>query len=271
MVHQLLGKRVALAAGGLALASLCAAEDGTVTYGAAGYKTTAPSSEYKVRYPFDNDGVLDFRYHGNSYRMERPVVPARTPLPRPVVLGRVKPYSDAQYGDLVLQTLKQDNLLTEAPAARQEPVAAATPAPTSAPADPKAPELTAVTVVKVKDRGVLETADGQQIRLRGVSIPSVTSKHAPRREWATTATAVLEHLLLGKTVYIVVEPPVKGLDGSTLAVVHFRDGTEVNQLALENGLGIIAPGEFLNEEMADQLIAAEKDARADKRGIWRFW
>jgi endonuclease YncB( thermonuclease family) len=254
---------------------IAGAQDGKVTYGAQGYGTTAPRDEYKVSYGHVDDGDLDLRYGGRHYARPAAVVPASTPLPRPVVLGHVKPYSDTEYGSIVLQALKQDNLLPETPpTAAASAASAATPAPSKVAApknDAQGPALTAVTVTDLLDRGVLVTADGEQLRLRGVAVPSVRSKHEMRRDWATSVTAILAHLVKGRTVYITVESPEKGLDGRSLVIMHLRDGTEVNRLMLESGLGIIAPGDFSSEETADPLIMAESDARKAKRGIWKVW
>jgi endonuclease YncB( thermonuclease family) len=89
-----------------------------------------------------------------------------------------------------------------------------------------------------------------------------------RREFASRVVSGLRELTVGKNVYFTVEYPPKGLDGRLLVIAHLSDGTELNRLALESGMAVLALGDFPKESAADELVLAERDARKNKRGFW---
>ncbi len=255
-------------------------------------RNNASRGDVSVSYGGTTRYPRNYEYYYSQSRYQ-PVAQVRvqavqTPIPAPRILGPVKRYSDLEYSNLVLGVLnndKEESAEATSPTekVKSSPTSAPTPEPTPAmtvalaqpaaakPETPSGPVLQSATVVRVEDRGVLVTADGRRIRMRGLAFPSVKSNHEIRRNFATQATAMLENLVKDQTVYFVVEEPEKGLDGSVLAIVHLRDGTEINRLALESGMAIISPSEFASEDQADRLISAELEARKQKHGIWKVW
>ncbi|MBX7243879.1 MAG: thermonuclease family protein [Candidatus Sumerlaeaceae bacterium] len=205
--------------------------------------------------------------------VEQEVESAKAPT-----IGYVKPYASTDYSRMVIQAMNDEQFIEDKPLFPAGVTSNTTPTPTPAPTSkPKSMEKPAdgvamrtATVVNVFDRGVMVTSSGLRIRLRGVSIPSQGTSITLRKEMATRALAGLRELTVGKKIYFVVENPQKGSDGSLLAIVHLRDGTELNRLALESGMAFFAPGDFPNETDADNLASAEADARKARRGFWYY-
>jgi endonuclease YncB( thermonuclease family) len=255
-----------------------------VTYSKSGGKTTASKSDYSVGYGANtrNPRNYDYYYYGREYAAAPAVVTTVSPTPVPhLTIGYVKPYSDAEYGDLVIKTMNMDRARAGEPligenlpgsAVTKDASATATPAPSPTPADQASgPALEKAFVTDVGDKGTLITTDAGEIRLRGVAFPSLKTKYPERRKFAETAQAALASVVKGEVIYYTVEDPPKGLDGRTLAIVHLKDGTQLNRLAIESGMAIISPGDFADEPVADDLIGAEAEARKLKRGIWAKW
>lgn len=285
----------------LVIATACAALGlaGSVHYGPEITKTTASSSDYSVSYGGTEkyNRNYEFYYYGGQFA-PRPVAPTPTPFvsvgeqimqTKAPVIGYVKPYSDVQYSQIVLQQINADRVrngaapVGVAPVAQQQSAgSAAVPPPTPVPSPaaatavqstPVAPEkggiaLLSAMITNLYDRGVMLTSNGEALRLRGVAFPSIKSKHEDRRKIAGAVMAGLHQLVAGQKIYYMVEKPEKGLDGNTLAIVHLADGTELNRLALESGMAVMNPSEFASEEEADRLIEAERNARKARRGFW---
>jgi endonuclease YncB( thermonuclease family) len=249
-----------------------------VTYRKTG-KTTASPSDYSVSYgPTQKlPKNYDFYYYNRNYTPPAKATATRyVAAPRRVV-GYVKPYSDLEYGKIVADLISSTNSVERSLVSAHKAVAgnqvaeadqtAQSSALDTAPTGAR-PVLQTAVVASVLDKGVLVTSGGVHIRLRGVQFPSITSHHAERRAMAERVLAALRDLTEGKIIYYVEEDPQFGHDGSVLAIVHLRDGTELNRLALESGMAILSPGDFLDESSADPLVDAETEARKAKRGFW---
>jgi endonuclease YncB( thermonuclease family) len=75
-------------------------------------------------------------------------------------------------------------------------------------------------------------------------------------------------LTQGNPIFIVFDEPVRDGDGNLLGTVYLRDGTELNRILLQEGLGYVEPRDFLeNRDLAEQH-ASEQIARESKVGIW---
>lgn len=269
-----------------------------VSYSKGGGKTTASSGDWSVSYSKTPRYArnFDYYYYGQQYAAPALMAPEPTPYvtvgdkveaaPAPVI-GYVAPYSEDEYNALVIEQINADRGKRGEPQIGQKetprPTPEATPRPTGENATADAavqptpvptdkysehPALQVATVCDIKDRGVMVTSTGLEIRLRGVAFASMNSKNPIRREFGGRALTALTELTYGKKIYYVVEKPEIGLDGRTLAIVHLGDGTELNRLALESGMAVMSPDEFTNEAFADRLIEAEHTARIAKRGYW---
>jgi endonuclease YncB( thermonuclease family) len=268
------------------LASFAIAQKPSVIYGPEHTVTNAPPGSYTTSNSMQDKDAPDFRYRNQQY-----IVPVATPIPwteadeiraaQERVMGKVKRYSDVQYGDMITDLLNTENqeegkapvdvqaapkrVAVVRPTVTPEVQPAATPTPAATLQDP---ELRVGTVASILNRGVLVTSSGLHLRLRGVSFPSASSSDPFRQKLAASGAVGLKKLVLGRRIYYVIEEPQKGLDGSYLAIVHLRDGTELNRLVLESGMALFAPGDFPEESAADGLASAEADARKAKRGFW---
>ena len=252
--------------------------------------TTADPADYSVSYgpsPKLPKNYDFYYYHRHYTPPPRAMAAPYMSAPRPMI-GYVRPYSDVEYGKIVDELISSTDLAESTSSST-----AATAAPTAPMASPvtalnassqpdlvvqeqtsdvaqmtTGPALQTAVVDTVLDKGVLVTSSGVHIRLRGVQFPSITSRHPQRREIAARVLAALRDLTEGKRIYFVAEEPQYGHDGCLLAIVHLRDGTELNRMALESGIAILSPGDFLDEASADPLVDAETEARKAKRGFW---
>lgn len=251
----------------------------TVHYGPEHTETNASRGDYALSYGAQDKDAPNWPYY---YKQQQYAAPVATPTwtdadvtraAQERVMGKVNRYSDVQYGDMVTQLLKSESTgeaastTDSAAASNATPANATTPSRAAAGASTQN-DLMAGVVADVQDRGVIVTSSGLRLRLRGVEIPSAMSNNPQRKQVAARSVAGLKQLLSGRQIYYVVEQPEKGLDGSTLAIIHVADGTEINRLALESGMGTFAPGDFPNEPDADNLATAEADARKAHRGLW---
>ena len=188
-----------------------------------GHNTTAPSSEYNVRMAMWRRRTGLPLWRGALCQARRTLCPRRRRF-------RV-PWCSAMSNHT--RTPSTGHCPANAEAGRpgaedsadKAPGAASAPTPASRTLPPprqdgQGPALTAVTVIEVKDRGVLVTADGEELRLRGVAVPSVRSRHPNAPGLGDLATAYWR-IWSGRTVYIVVESPEKGLDGRSLSSCTF--------------------------------------------------
>jgi endonuclease YncB( thermonuclease family) len=251
--------------------------------------TNASPDDYSVTMGHGDNLPRNYNYYYNGNQYAQPAVYA-TPTPYVTVgervadapapaIGYVKPYSDAQYADLVISQMNAERAAEGQPplSVPKPPAVGPTPAPSqvvpralprAGTAQTTSVALRVGVVAQVLDRGVMVTSSGIELRLRGVAFPSLGSNIAKRRELASRALAGLRELTVGKKIYFTIDKPSKGLDQRTLAIVHLHDGTELNRLALESGMGTFVPGDFPDESNADALAGAEADARKNKRGLW---
>jgi len=130
-------------------------------------------------------------------------------------------------------------------------------------------EASGVTVNRVEKNGVLVLADGRAIHLEGLLLPQGMKDHAPQF-LAEQALGTLTDLAKGRTVTLAVNVPKEDRYGRIRAQVEFPQDSEEPWLQiamLRRGMArvSIAPD---RRECADQLYAAEAEARAKKSGIW---
>lgn len=161
-------------------------------------------------------------------------------------------------------------------------VAAALPIPATAqqpPAEHLAPPQTCTlesgpirTVARVLDGETLQLDDGTHIRLIGALAPRASDAGAARDAWPAELNAVrlLSSLALGKTVKLAYSGRQKDRYGRHLAHVFLNAGNAETWLQGEllaagaaRAYGI--PGSFA---CGPELLAHEKIARAQRRGLW---
>lgn len=116
------------------------------------------------------------------------------------------------------------------------------------------------TVQRVYDGDTVLISDGRKIRYLGINAP----------EWGQPYSAksrtLNEHLVKGSRVRLELDRQERDRYGRTLAYV-WKDGTMVNERLVWEGLAhvwVIPP----NLKHYDRLLAAQREARAAKRGMW---
>jgi endonuclease YncB( thermonuclease family) len=121
-------------------------------------------------------------------------------------------------------------------------------------------------VVRVADGDTLSLADGRKIRLAQIDAPELSTREC----YAEQARATLEKLAaIGGEVTPILDPALDIRDehGRLLAYV-LKDGTNLNLRLVE--IGAAAPYFYRGARgrLADELVAAARKARADRRGLW---
>jgi hypothetical protein len=130
-------------------------------------------------------------------------------------------------------------------------------------------EVSAIRVIRVERNGVLVLHDGRAANVEGILLPRGRRDHAPSF-FAHRAVAALAELTRGHEVTLAARRPKEDRYGRLRAQVFVRqtNGEPWLQVAmLRRGLARvnIAPD---RRECADELHAAEREARAAHTGIW---
>lgn len=125
-------------------------------------------------------------------------------------------------------------------------------------------------VVHVVDGDTVVLDDGRQVRLVGIQAPKLALGRANFRPWplADEAKAFVEDRLVDKRVTLRLAPQPKDRHGRVLAhVVRSDDGLWLQGALLQAGLARVYTFPD-NRVLAAAMLALERQARADKKGIW---
>lgn len=125
----------------------------------------------------------------------------------------------------------------------------------------QAPLPTRATILRVVDGDTYLLDDGHKVRLSGVNTPEKSERIGQ------LVKESVKQLLTGKEVTLTYGSTSKDHYGRLIAEV-WLDGKSVPEILLSNGwahLFIIPPG---RPERYEALIAAQRDARKARRGIW---
>lgn len=227
---------------------------------------TAPTTDVEVsygataRYPANYDFYRQSPYALSPY-IAPVIVPAKILRPQ---VPAMQPYSDLEYGQLMQTSLEA--------APVQASSARATTASIVLQAESEQnglPEGTAAArVVDVLDRGTLVLDTYEEIRLRGVAVPSVSDRDEVVRYYARTAADAIRRLTRETTVYVKLGTPERDSSGILLADVYLEDGSFLNRKVLELGYGRFDTEHFLPGTISVTLQAAEIRAREAKLGIF---
>jgi endonuclease YncB( thermonuclease family) len=194
-----------------------------------------------------------------------PAVPARPTLPP--VTGTVEKYSAVEYGQIVKMAMEA--------AQRNSPIGAASTttrlvdmATTRTPSGETGYAPVSTRVSQVLDRGILLLPTGEEMRLRGVFMPSSTDTNDVLRLYAKEGVQVLSQLTGSKELYVLLDEPLRDNDGRLLGTVLLADGTELNSRMLELGYGSLRPEDFAPGVDFSDLQASQEKARELRVGIW---
>lgn len=215
-------------------------------------------TESRVPANFDN-----FYYAGrnNLYALSPYAMIPAVPVPR--VAGPSIPYTEEEYGRLILSTIEVGGV--QPAGSRRDSRTIVRPVDKDVPVRYETVEA---SIVDVGDRGTLVTETQEEVRLRGVRIPSERVTDDITRYYAREAMRVLRELIGKERVYITFEEPLRESGGTLMATIHLQDGTNLNRLILEYGYGQYAADDFLPGEAPAEMTLAEEAARGVKIGLW---
>jgi micrococcal nuclease len=119
-------------------------------------------------------------------------------------------------------------------------------------------------VVRVIDGDTVELAGGDRLRLLGIDTPEKGEVFYDR------ATAFLEELALGKRARIEYADKRRDRYGRLLGFVYVEDTVFVNRRILAGGFGnlYLVKDQELNRPRFKELLLAQREAIANKSGIW---
>ncbi len=128
-------------------------------------------------------------------------------------------------------------------------------------------DVESARVRHVVDGDSLVLDDGRAVRLIGVNTPELGGTNGPDQPLARAARSLLTDLVEGQGA--TVETGEESLDhyGRTLAYVFLPDGRSVEEILTRRGLAwvvAIPP----NVKGLARLLAAEREARRHRRGVW---
>lgn len=197
-----------------------------------------------------------------------PIAPIISKPALPPVSGPVEKYSDVEYGDIVKMTID---------AARRNDPGVPGSVPFTSVVE-KATTRTAggdvayapvpVRVSQVLDRGILLLSTGEELRLRGVFMPSSTDTNDVLRLYAKEGVQVLTRLVESGGVYLLLDDPVRDASGHLLGTVILQDSTDLNRRMLESGYGSFKAEDFAAGVDVDDLRKAQQTAQETRLGIW---
>ena len=121
-----------------------------------------------------------------------------------------------------------------------------------------------ISVTEVSDGDTLKLSNGKTFRLYGVNAPEV------KEPFFEEAKAFTENLVLGKEISFEQEVNYK-VDkfGRELGYV-FIDGVNLNIELVKNGLArVVLYEKRAKIKYQDDLLSAEKEAKANKVGVWK--
>lgn len=137
----------------------------------------------------------------------------------------------------------------------------------AAPAD-RLPPAGAGRVVAVPDGDTLDLDDGRRVRLAGIDAAKPLPGREADRRWplAEAAVGALRELALGHSVEL--RGGVEDRHGRRLAQVVRADGLWLQAELLRRGHARVLTRPDARD-LAAELLAAEAEARAARRGLWR--
>jgi micrococcal nuclease len=131
-----------------------------------------------------------------------------------------------------------------------------------------AAELT--TVRRVNDGDTVELIDGRSVRYIGVNTPEIDHKQKSAAPFALEARAFNAGLVEGKVVRLEFDLERQDGYGRALAYVYLPDGSMVNERLLLAGLAYCFY-KTPNTRYEQRLLAAQRRAMREGRGMWRNW
>jgi len=228
-------------------------EDYSVSPRNRGGRTRLPQNYDKYYYRYENGYVLNPNLYAPQYQQSR-------------VLGPVKRYTDVEYGRLMSSLLEATKVVPATSSNTSIASIASMTTETALSHDEARPIQ--VRVLDVLDRGVLFIDTREEVRLRGVRIPSEKSTNEVLRLYSREAAKRVRDLAEGQSIYVLLDEPVRGSDGLVLVNAFLADGTDLNRLLISEGFGQIETSDFLPSVQLQDLFEAQQLAKNNHLGIW---
>ena len=126
-------------------------------------------------------------------------------------------------------------------------------------------------VVDVVDGDTVRLDSGRQIRLTGIQAPKLPLGRAGFQAWplAEEAKQQMERLSLGRDVWLAYGGRREDRHGRILAQTFLDDGTWLQGEMVRRGMARVYSFAD-NTACIGALLRLEREARADRRGIWRL-
>lgn len=136
--------------------------------------------------------------------------------------------------------------------------------PTPTPASQTTTIEETVVVARVLDGDTIELADGRRVRYAGINAPE------SNEEFATEARELNNSLVFGKIVRLELGEEKFDIYGRTLGFVWLPDGSMVNEIMVKEGSAEAVAYYGKKSKYFDRLVAAQDDAKAQRRGMWEL-
>ena len=120
---------------------------------------------------------------------------------------------------------------------------------------------------RVIDGDTIVLNNGEKVRLIGVDTPETKHPQKPVEYYGKEATAFTKKMVSGKVVKLEYNQQRRDKYGRLLAYVYLMDGTFLNAEIIKQGYGHAYtkfPFKYL-----EQFKEYEKEARENKRGLWK--
>ena len=122
-------------------------------------------------------------------------------------------------------------------------------------------------VTRVIDGDTIELSNGKKVRYIGIDTPETVDTRKPVQCFGKEASKANKDLVLKKTVILKKDVSETDKYGRLLRYVYLEDGTFVNLWLVKNGYASVYtyPPDIQHSE---DFVAAQKDARNNKLGLW---
>ena len=124
-----------------------------------------------------------------------------------------------------------------------------------------------IICVRVIDGDTIVLEGNQKIRLVGVDTPELHHPKKPVQYFAKEAKEFTKKMVEGKQIRLEYDWQKKDKYDRTLAYVYLMDGTFLNLEIIKQGYGFAYTK--YSFKYLEQFREAEREARENKRGLWR--
>ena len=122
--------------------------------------------------------------------------------------------------------------------------------------------------VKILSSGTA-LSEYETVRMIGVDTPETKDPRYPVQFYGEEAAEYTDKILYGRMIYLAFDSTLRDKYGRLLCYIIFEDRTMHNYNLVYNGYGYAYT--IYTFAFIDQFIAAEKDAKTNRRGLWYYY